>query len=121
MRVLMCGLLVVGALAAVGVAAQEETVYEAGPGIVLPRVVKEVKPQYTPRAMEEGVEGAIWLRAVVRTDGSTSNHVIAKGLHPELDEKAIEALRQWQFEPGQKDGKAVPVRITVELTFKLKS
>ncbi len=37
-----------------------------------------------------------------------------------LDDEAVKAIRQWRFEPGTKDGKAVAVRVEVEMTFKLK-
>ena len=50
----------------------QDTVYEAGPGITLPVVVREVKPQYTPRAMQERVAGSVKMTTVVRTDGTPS-------------------------------------------------
>ena len=37
-----------------------------------------------------------------------------------LDEQAVKAMEQWTFDPGRKDGKAVPVLVTVEMTFTLK-
>lgn len=37
-----------------------------------------------------------------------------------LDEEAVKAARQWKFEPGTKDGRAVPVQVTVEMTFALR-
>ncbi len=98
----------------------QETVYEAGPGITLPAVVKEVKPEYTPRAMREKAEGTVWLSAVVQTTGEPTDIRVTKPLHSELDTMAVEALEQWRFRPGMREGKAVPVRITVEMSFTLK-
>jgi periplasmic protein TonB len=98
----------------------QEQIFESGPGITLPIPVKEVKPQYTPRAMAERVQGTVWMKVVVRPDGKTSDIVVEKALHPELDEQAVAALRQWEFKPGSREGKPVPVRVTVEMTFTLK-
>ena len=112
--------LAVACLVVTHAVAQQQTVYEAGPGITLPRVVKEVKPQYTRKAMDERVQGTVWLGCVVATNGRPTDITVTKALHPDLDEAAVDALEQWQFKPGSKDGEPVPVRITVELTFTLK-
>jgi len=57
---------------------------------------------------------------VVETDGGTGDIKVVKPLDPGLDQEAVKAVRQWQFKPGTKDGKAVRVRITLELTFTLR-
>ena len=91
-------------------------------GVTLPKVVSEVKPQYTPEAMQARIEGAVFITAVVRTDGTPNDIKITKSLDSKhgLDKQAVTALRQWRFEPGRKDGKPVAVRITVEMRFTLK-
>lgn len=110
------------AFAATTLAAQKNTVYKPGDGVTLPRVVKEVKPEYTPAAMQQKIHGSVWLLIVVTEKGDVGEVVVSKSLDKEygLDEAAIKAARQWQFEPGKKDGKAVPVEVTLELTFTLK-
>jgi TonB family protein len=92
------------------------------PGLTMPRVISEVKPQYTPEAMRARIEGTVILTAVVRTDGRTSDIAITRSLDKEygLDEQAVAAIGGWRFEPGRKDGKAVAVRVTIELSFTLK-
>jgi TonB family protein len=92
------------------------------PGVTLPKVVSEVKPQYTPEAMQAKIEGAVFMKAVVRTDGTPADIEITESLDTEygLDKQAVTALSQWRFEPGLKDGKPVPVLITVEMRFTLK-
>jgi periplasmic protein TonB len=45
---------------------------------------------------------------------------VAQSLHPVLDEQAIAAARQWRFVPGTKDGKPVPVQVSLEMTFSLR-
>ena len=92
------------------------------PGVTLPKVVSEVKPQYTPEAMQAKIEGTVFMKAVVRTDGTPADIEITESLDTEygLDKQAVTALSQWRFEPGLKDGKPVPVLVTVEMRFWLK-
>ena len=96
--------------------------YRPGPGITLPTVVKEKKPQYTAAAMEAKIQGSVWLECVVNEQGDISETKVTKSLDTVygLDQAAIDATRQWKFKPGQKDGKPVPVVITLEMTFTLK-
>jgi TonB family protein len=100
----------------------QEVVDGKASGVTLPKIVSEVKPQYTPEAMRAKIEGTVILTAVVRTDGTPSDIEITKSLDTEygLDKQAVAALSQWRFEPGLKDGKPVPVRVTVEMRFTLR-
>jgi TonB family protein len=111
--------LVVAAVLLIAPAVQD-TVYEAGPGITMPAVVREVKPQYTARAMQERVAGVVVMTTVVRPDGMPSDIQVTEALHEELDREAVRALGEWRFKPGSRDGKAVPVRVTIQMTFTLK-
>jgi len=104
--------------------AQSDKVYKPGrdAGVVLPRVVKEAKPYYTAAAMQAKIQGTVWMSIVVLATGDVGDVVVTESLDKEhgLDEAAVEAARQWKFEPGKKDGKPVPVEVTVEMTFTLK-
>ena len=60
------------------------------------------------------------MSCVVDTDGKPVDIEVTKALDPEADEAAVDALKQWEFTPGSIDGKAVRVRITVEMRFALK-
>ena len=101
---------------------QEQVLDGKDSGITLPKVVSEVKPRYTAEAIRARIEGTVTMTTVVRTDGKPSDIEITKSLDTEhgLDDQAIAALRQWQFEPGRKDGKPVSVRVTIEMRFSLK-
>jgi bla regulator protein BlaR1 len=102
---------------------QPDTVYKGeDKGVVLPKVVREVKPRYTARAMQARIQGTVHLTVVVLSDGGVGEVTVVKSLDKEhgLDDEAVAATRQWKFEPGTKGGKAVPVEITIELTFTLK-
>ena len=100
--------------------AAEARVYKPGDGVSAPVVVKEVKPQYTADAMRARVQGAVTLECVVQPDGTIGEARVTKALNPGLDQEAIKAVKQWRFEPGKKDGKPVPVLITLEMTFTLR-
>ena len=91
-------------------------------GVIPPKLISEVKPRYTPEAMQAKIQGSVMMDAVIRTDGTPEDIQITKSLDIEygLDKQAVAALSQWRFEPGLKDGKPVPVRVTVEMLFTLK-
>jgi periplasmic protein TonB len=97
-------------------------VFLPGPGVTSPRVLREVKPQYTREALDNKVEGTVWVQAVVLPDGNVGNVQVTKSLDRihGLDEQAIKAARQWRFQPGTRDGSPVPVLVTIELTFTLR-
>lgn len=90
--------------------------------IALPKVVHEVKPEYTPEAMQARVQGAVFMSVVVLASGEVGDVAVTQSLDKEhgLDRQAIDAVRQWKFEPGTKDGKPVPVEVEIEMRFTLK-
>ena len=108
-------LLVVGSVLGtlVGTIAAQE-VYHPGNGVTLPVVVKEVQPAAGDTAAN------VMLDCVVRADGTVSDIEVKVSPEPKLNQAAIDTLSQWRFKPGMKDGKAVPVSIHVELTFRRK-
>ena len=81
-----------------------------------------MKPGYTAAAMEKKIQGSVWLSCVVSETGDITQVDVARSLDKEfgLDQAAVDAARKWKFKPAQKDGKPVPVQITLELTFTLK-
>jgi TonB family protein len=97
-------------------------VYRPGSGVTLPTKLREVKPAYTSDAMRAKVQGTVLLQCVVRPDGTVGDVEIVKSLDPVfgLDQEAVKAAKQWLFRPGTRFGEAVPVLITIELTFTLR-
>jgi len=97
-------------------------VYQPGNGVSLPRILREVKPQYTSDAMRAKIQGAVLLQCTVRPDGSVTDIQVVRSLDPTfgLDQEAIKAARQWHFSPGTRMGQPVSVQITIELTFTLR-
>lgn len=102
------------------VQAPPEEVEKLQPGMEPPRVLKEVKPQYTPRAMQEKIEGEVLMECVVRTSGKPTDIKIVKSLDRDLDGAAVAALEQFVFEPGKRRGKPVDVRVDITMRFTLK-
>jgi TonB family protein len=100
----------------------DSRVYKSNEGVTLPSVVKEAKPSYTAEAMQQKIQGSVWLQIVVQNDGTVGDIQVTRSLDAEygLDAEAVKAARQWLFKPGTKDGKPVAVQVTLELTFTLK-
>ena len=97
-------------------------VYRPGNGVTLPRLIREVKPQYTSDAMRAKVQGMVLLECVVRPDGSVGDVQVVRSLDSTfgLDQEAVNAARQWRFAPGTRQGEPVSVLVTIELTFTLR-
>jgi TonB family protein len=91
-------------------------------GVELPKLVKEVKPEYTQPALGARIEGTVLLEAVVLTNGQVGDVRILRSLDSKLglDDQAVKTLKSWRFNPGTHEGRPVPVIVTVELTFRLK-
>ena len=97
-------------------------VYRPGSGVINPRILREVKPQYTADAMRAKVQGTVLLECVVLADGTVGRIDVVKSLDPTfgLDQEAVKAARQWRFQPGTRFGEPVAVLVTIELTFTLR-
>lgn len=97
-------------------------VYRPGNGVQLPRVIKDVRPNYTSDAMRAKVQGVVLLECVVLPDGSVGNIEVKRSLDRSfgLDQEAIKAARQWRFAPGTRFGEPVAVLVTIELSFTLR-
>jgi len=93
-----------------------EKVYDLGPGVSPPRVTKQVNPTYkTSRGVK--LEGAVTVVLVVSSGGIPKDVRVAKGLDKDVDQSAVEAVREWRFSPARKDDKPIAVRISLELDF----
>ena len=94
--------------------------YRPGSGITPPRLLREVKADYTEDARRRGLAGEVVLEIVVRRDGSVGDVKILQGLGGGLNERAIDAVRQWRFAPAERLGGAVDVYVEVAVEFKLR-
>ncbi len=96
-----------------------EGVYRIGGGVSAPSVLEKIEPEYTEEARIAKLAGTVVVGGEVGADGFAHNLRILRGLGLGLDQKAIEAIQQWRFKPGTKEGQPVSVIVTVEVNFRL--
>ena len=94
--------------------------FRPGSGIEPPRLLREVKADYTDEARRRGITGDVLLEIVVRRDGSVGEVTLVRGLGAGLNERAITAVRQWRFSPARRRGEAVDVVVEVAVEFTLR-
>ena len=94
--------------------------YRPGSGIDPPGLLREVTPNYTEQARRAGLEGEVLLEVVVGPDGGVSDVRVLRRLGAGLDERAVEAVRQWRFSPARRFGTPVAVVVEVAVEFKLR-
>jgi TonB family protein len=92
------------------------------PGVRLPTVVKEQRPNYTREALGAGIQGAVWVEAVVAIDGKVSKVRVVRSIDRRrgLDNEAVAAAKRWRFNPGTKNGQPVAMAVIIELSFRIK-
>ena len=93
--------------------------YHVGGGVTKPKIISRVEPDYSEEGRRNKWQGVILLRVVIGADGKAQDISVVRSPGMGLDEKAMEALRQWRFEPGTKDGQPVPVEVLFEVSFRL--
>lgn len=96
--------------------------YRPGNGVTLPRLIREVKPNYTPEAMRAKIQGIVFLEAVVMENGSVGQVRVLRSLDSTfgLDLEAERTVKKWVFAPGTRLGQPVPVVIEIEMSFTLR-
>lgn len=93
--------------------------------VVNPKVMKVPKatyspdPDYSETARIAKFQGTCVVSLILGKDGNVEDVWVAKKLGLGLEQKALEAVRQWKFEPAMKDGEPVPVFLNVEVSFHL--
>lgn len=92
--------------------------YRVGGTIREPRKVRNVSPVYPDLARQARVQGVVILEATISPTGEVTSVTVLRGV-PLLDSSAIEAVRQWRYEPTLLNGVAVPVIMTVTVNYKL--
>ena len=93
--------------------------YRVGGGVSAPKALFAPDPEYSEEARKAKYQGTVVLWLVVDANGRPQQIRVQRALGMGLDEKAIEAVKQWKFDPARKDGQAVPVMINVEVNFRL--
>jgi len=91
----------------------------ANPGeLVGPVPLRKVDPKYPPALASAHVEGEVVLYAIIRKDGSVDSIQLVKGLDPQLDQNAMEALARWKFRPANRHGMPVELEAVIHIPFR---
>ncbi len=93
--------------------------FRVGGGVSAPFPIYAPDPEFTDDARKSKHQGVVILQVVIGADGRAHNMRVVQPLGLGLDQKAVEAVGQWKFEPARKDGRAVPVAVNIEVTFRL--
>ena len=88
-------------------------------GMTNPTLRFASSPEYSEEARRAGTQGIVVLHLVVDAQGGPHNVRVIRSLGMGLDEKAIEAVRQYRFNPATYEGHPVPVQINIEVNFRL--
>jgi periplasmic protein TonB len=94
--------------------------FRPGSGVEPPRLVREVKADYTDDARRRNLTGDVLLEIVVRSDGTVGDVTVLRGLGAGLDQRAIAAVKQWRFDPARRKGVPVDVIVEVAVEFTLR-
>jgi TonB family protein len=90
-----------------------------GGGVSAPVVLHSIEPEFTEQARTANLQGTVILRIIVDSNGNPQNIHVTQSLGMGLDEKAIEAVRQYKFSPAKYQGNPVAVQMNVYVEFHL--
>jgi protein TonB len=94
-------------------------IFRPGLGVTAPRAIYDPDPEYSEEARKVHHQGTVTLALIVDTQGHAHDIRVMRSLGMGLDEKAVEAVRKWRFQPGTKDGQAVATQVDIEVNFRL--
>jgi TonB family protein len=94
-------------------------VYSVGGSVTAPIPIYKPEPAYSEEARKAKYQGTVVLWIIVDVAGTVSDCRVVKPLGLGLDEKAMETVRTWKFKPATRNGTPVPVRVMVEVSFRL--
>ena len=96
-----------------------EVVFKIGHGVSPPRATYQPDPEFSEEARQAHYQGTCLLSIIVGADGKPRDIKVTRPLGMGLDDKAVEAVRGWRFDPARKDGEPVAVQVFVEVDFHL--
>ena len=89
-----------------------------GGNVQAARLVNKVQPLYPPLARQTRISGTVKLHAIIGKDGSVQQLVMVSG-HPLLVQSALDAVRQWRYQPTLLNGEPVEVDTEIDVIFSL--
>ena len=90
-----------------------------GGGVSGPQVISSVEPEFSEEARKAKVQGNVLVALWVDTNGNPTHVRVLRGIGMGLDEKAIEAVRQYKFRPGMENGKPVTTEVNIDINFQI--
>ena len=84
------------------------------------KLINKVQPVYPPLAKQARIQGTVRLQAIIAKDGSVVELQVLSG-HPLLQQAALDAVRQWRYQPTLLNGEPVEVVTTIDVIFTLSS
>ena len=118
-RVLIAAM-VLGAITLPLAAMQARKIHKIGGDVTPPQVLVKNEPTYSDAARDEKIQGSVVLNVVIEANGRIEEVSVERGLHPDLDANAMNAVRTWEFAPAQLNGEPVAVAAKIEVNFRLK-
>ena len=94
-------------------------IFSVGNGVTAPVPISKPDPPYTKEAKDAKLEGNVTLWIVVGVDGTVVHAKVVKGIDKGLTESAVNTVKTWKFKPALKDGKPVPCKVMVEVSFRI--
>jgi protein TonB len=94
-------------------------VYHIGGSVKPPSVLTSVDPEFSEEARKAKFSGNVQVYLIVDEKGMPTHVRVVRGVGMGLDEKAVEAVRQYRFKPGMKDGKPVAVDLYIDVNFQI--
>jgi len=96
--------------------------YRIGNGVTSPVEIQRATPRYTTAAMQARIQGAVIVECIVQANGVCTDARVIRSLDSRfgLDQEAVNAAGLWRFRPGTRQGRPVPVLVTMEITFTLR-
>ena len=99
--------------------APEGEIYRSSDPVFPPKLAERTEPDYTEEARIARQEGTVLLQADISPDGRAGNFRLLRSLGLGLDEQAVEAVRQWEFEPARRGQQNVTFRAVLEIQFRV--
>jgi len=94
--------------------------FQRGGTLSGPDLLQKVDPKYPPELIKQHVQGEVILYAIIRKDGSVDSIQLVRGVEPELDRNAMEALAHWKFRPGTRDGTPIDMETVAHIPFRFR-
>ncbi|HET7108301.1 MAG TPA: TonB family protein [Candidatus Acidoferrum sp.] len=85
--------------------------------VAAPVPVHKVDPKYPSTMVEERIEGEVILYGVIRQNGTVDSIQLVRGVDKQLNSNAMEAFKEWKFEPGTREGQPVDLEAIVHIPF----